>query len=135
MKIISINDTKFDSVVLNVQIDDETTLPVYITDSKWAKTKSLNSLEDRPDAIVIDADIRFGSYTIVAVGDEWTNDKDGTTGVYDKPKIMAKGNINIELDTAVVITVAKNKALLKLVDERIESKIEEQLAAQLDTFF
>jgi hypothetical protein len=52
--------------------------------------------------------------------------------VYKNDKVRWTGSIKVELDTKSVASSARNTIILKLVNEQLESKLENEISAELE---
>ena len=130
MKIKSISKTKH-GVAIMTTVNDEV-LPLYIDNDTWAKTKRGNSIDELPDEMLVNSEIRVTDYKIVRKGDEWYSEYRDEHGVYESDKLKWSGAINIELDPQTVAVRTKNKILVQLVEEKLKDKLADEFESMLD---
>jgi hypothetical protein len=129
-EIVNVFTTKT-GVAININIDNEI-LPAFVDGKRWIAVKKLNGIGNIDDEVLIGSSIRFTTAEIVRKDETWSSEYHGTDGVYKNDKVRWTGNINIDLDTKSVASSARNTIILKLVNETLESKLIDEISAELD---
>ena len=129
-EIVNVFPTKT-GVAINIKIEDEV-LPAFVDSKRWIAVKKLNGITGIDDEVLIGSGIRFTTIEVVRKDETWVSEYHGTDGVYKNDKVRWTGNINIELDTKSVASSARNTIILKLVNEKLESKLTDEISAELD---